>query len=319
MEYEIVDVHLHLCKDTATEKLVLPRPGVPDSWLCGTPETLPKFMDLWGVSKVLSLNAHNPNRRIQLRLARLPKGTSEAEYERAKASLREEMIESFRRFNEWGLEVSKRNPRIQIYVGIDPVLFGENTMGYFEDWVRKGTPGIKVHPGQMGALPDHPTLMPIFQRCQDLGLPVVFDTGSSEGGEGAGGVVYGEPNHLIPVLSTFPKLKLVMAHFCSAFWDERIKLAERFKDNLFFDICGGLYEPPRRTGGGFNARDGYRALPVDEAVRVFREVGVERFMFGSGGTGHNLVPDAEQVMGLGLTEEEKRLILSENAKRILGL
>lgn len=314
MEYEIIDVHLHLCKDTATEKLAMPRPGIPDSWLCGTPETLPRFMDFWGVSKVISLNAHNPNRRIQGRLARLPKGITESEYQRAKASLREEMVEGFRRFNDWGVEVSKRNPRIQIYVGIDPILFGEKTMEYFEDWVRKGTPGIKLHPGQIGALPDHPTLMPIYQRCQELGLPVVFDTGSS-GGAGPGGVIYGEPNRFIPILSTFPKLKLVMAHFCSLFWDERIILAEKYKDNLSFDIGGGLYE----AEGGFNARDGHRAISKEDAVRVFRKVGVERLMFASDGTGDRIPATAEQVMSLDLTDEEKRLIFSENAKRIFGL
>jgi len=317
MEYEIIDVHLHLCKDTATEKLAMPRPGIPDSWLCGTPETLPRFMDFWGVSKVISLNAHNPNRRIQGRLARLPKGISEAEYQRAKASLREEMAESFRQFNDWGIEVSKRNPRIQIWVGIDPI-FGEKTMDYFEDWVKRGTGGIKIHPGQIGELPDHPFFMPIYQRCQELGLPVVFDTGSS-GGPAPGGVYYGEPNNFIPLLSTFPKLKLIMAHFCSLFWDERIILAEKYKDNLFFDIGGGLYEAEGRFSGGNEARDGRRAIPREDAVRIFRKVGVERLMFASDGTGDRIPAMAEQIMSLELTDEEKSLIFSGNAKRILGL
>ena len=228
------------------------------------------------------------------------------------------MIGSFRQFNDWGFEVSKRNTRIQIYPGIDPILFGEKTREHFEDCVRKGTRGIKIHPGQMGALPDHPTLMPIYQRCQELGLPVVFDTGSA-GGAGPGGVVYGEPNHFIPLLSTFPKLKLVMAHFCSLYWDERVILAEKYKDNLFFDIGGGLYEAEGGFSGGSEARDGRRALPKEDGVRIFRKVGVERLMFASDGTGDRIPAMAEQVMSLELTDEEKRLIFSGNAKRILGL
>jgi len=314
MEYEIIDVHLHLCKDTATEKVVYPRPGLPDSWRSGSPETLPKFMDFWGVSKVVSLNAMQHRRRVQDRLARLPRGTSEAVYQSEKVRIQQEMVDSFRRFNDWACDVSRSNPRIQVYVGIDPILFGENTMAYFEDWVRKGTPGIKIHPGHIGATPDHPTLMAIYQRCQELRLPVFFDSGTS-GGRGPGEVAYGEPIHFIPVLSTFPRLKLLMAHFCSAYWDERVKLAARFKDNLFFDISGALYEPPDKT----NARDGSRALSQEEAVRVFREVGVERLMFGSEGQGQRLIADAEQIMRLDLTDAEKRLIFSENAKRIMGL
>ncbi len=317
-EYEIIDVHLHLNRDTATEKLVFPRPGVPDEWLCGTPDTITPFMDRWGVYKIVSVNAMDTRRMSESRLNRIPRTTPESELTSIKARMHDEMVERFRRFNDWACDVYKKNPRLVMYVGIDPVLFGAKSKEYFEEWVKKGTPGIKIHPGIGGHLPDHPNLMPIYQRCQELGLPVLTDSGAS-GGEGPGGVVYGEPNHWIPVLSTFPRLKLIMAHFCSSYWDERIILAEKYKDNLVFDISGGVNEPSGRFGGGQGARDGHRAIPRQDAVRVFRKVGIERLMFASDGTGHRIPGMAEQLMALELSDEEKRLIFSGNAKRILGL
>lgn len=312
--YEIIDVHLHLQRDTATEKLVFPRTGVPDEWLCGTPETLAKFMPLWGVSHTVTVNVIDTRRMIASRLARIPRSTPESELNSMKAQLHEDMVNRFRRFNDWACEVTKRDPRFIMFVGIDPVLFGENTLSYFEDWVKKGTRGIKLHPGIFGHLPDDPILMPIYQRCQQLGLPILTDSGSS-GEPGTGGVIYGEPNNFIPVLTTFPRLKFIMAHFCSSYWDERIILAERFKDNLVFDISGGLYDPVRFA----TARNGHRAIPREDGVRVFRKVGVERLMFGTDGNGSRIPALAESIMGLDLTEEEKRLIFSGNAKRFLGL
>ena len=52
------------------------------------------------------------------------------------------------------------------------------------------------------------------------------------------------------------------------------------------------------------------------ALRVMRDVGIERMIFGSDGPHVMLQPYLEQVLRLPLTEEERRLILSENAKRI---
>ncbi len=62
-------------------------------------------------------------------------------------------------------------------------------------------------------------------------------------------------------------------------------------------------------------------MPVTQAVRVFREVGVERMFFGSDGPGgcEDIVDAAAQVTALDFTEDEKRMILAGNAKRFFGV
>ena len=78
------------------------------------------------------------------------------------------------------------------------------------------------------------------------------------------------------VTASFERLVLVMAHFASAYWDERVELALRYP-NLHFDVSGGFQAPE------LEVRDGPRALTEEDAPRILRKVGIERFMWGTDG------------------------------------
>jgi predicted TIM-barrel fold metal-dependent hydrolase len=60
-------------------------------------------------------------------------------------------------------------------------------------------------------------------------------------------------------------------------------------------------------------------MPAEEAVRVFRKIGVERVMFGSDGFFSDPMIQAKQIVGLDLTDAEKERILCGNAKEFLRL
>ena len=105
-----------------------------------------------------------------------------------------------------------------------------------------------------------------------------------------------------------------MAHFCDMQWDEKEEMARRFKDNLWFDMSGGwtdAHHPPHTHG----------CMPVEQVVRTFRRVGVERMLFGADapGAGMSILQAANQIVGQPFTEQEKRMILGENAKRFFAL
>ena len=125
-------------------------------------------------------------------------------------------------------------------------------------------------------------------------------------------VDYAEPKNFARVLEAFPRLTLVLAHLGSAWWDERIELAQKYP-NVFFD-----------TSQAFAASDMLpitprRSLAEEDAVRVMRKIGVDRIMFGSDFCPIPIQPQLEQILRLPLNDEEKRLVLAENAKRILKL
>jgi predicted TIM-barrel fold metal-dependent hydrolase len=80
-----------------------------------------------------------------------------------------------------------------------------------------------------GRLPgDERRLWPLFQKLEQIGLPVVFDTGS--GHDGDDGEDLGEPALFEDMLKDFPRLRVIMAHLASAYSDQRIYLAERYSD-----------------------------------------------------------------------------------------
>jgi uncharacterized protein len=150
----------------------------------------------------------------------------------------------------------------------------------------------------------------MYRASEELGLAITSDTGTL--GLQDSGKCYGEPIRFAEVLRSFPRLKVVMAHFPSAFWDERVELAQQFP-NLYFDLSGSFDAPHMEV------RDEHRALHIADAERVLRKVGIERFMFGSDGPRFRFQPALEQILALGLSSDEKRAILADNARRIYGI
>jgi uncharacterized protein len=311
--YEIIDAHLHLCRDTAQEKLVFPKKGWPDDWYWCSPDKVMPYLDARGVSHVVTVNIMDTNRMTEARLSRMAReGAAKEKLAKVRAELREEMQDRVRKFNDWACETHKTNPRVIPYVMIDPVLFGTQAIDELNRCVELGTHGIKVHPSICGHMPDHPNMLPVYERCQELGLGVLSDTTSRANADGQ---PYGLPTNWNPVLSSFPRLKFIMAHFCDELWDDRLDMSRQFKDNLWFDMSGGLVDENHPPAG-------HRNMPVNQAVRVFRKVGVERMLFGSDGPGRgdvDILDAAAQIAALPFTEAEKEMILSGNAKRFLGL
>ena len=190
---------------------------------------------------------------------------------------------------------------------------------------HQGAKGVKFHPGMFSFFPTDERYWPVYEKCQELGLPIVSDSGPYPHSPVLASypmpiieknyvktVDYAEPKNFTGVLEAFPRLTIVLAHLGSAWWDERIELAQKYP-NVFFD-----------TSQAFSASDMLpitprRSLAEEDAVRVMRKVGVDRIMFGSDFCPIPTQPQLEQILRLELTDEEKRLILSENAKRILKL
>ncbi|MSQ27467.1 MAG: hypothetical protein EXR51_04950 [Dehalococcoidia bacterium] len=310
-DFEIIDFHLHLCRDMAQEKLVFPHPGWPDEWYWCNPERIGSYIEARSISNVVTLNIMDTGRMTEARLARLPRSTSEDEVAQRRTSLADEMRDRVRKFNTWACETRRDNPRIVSFVMIDPVLFGAESIVELERCLALGACGVKVHPDICRHFPEHPDLMPVFERLQQAKLPVLTDT---VGRPHADGNTYGRPANWAPVLSEFPRLTLIMAHFCDEMWDDRIEMARQFRDNLWFDMSGGLIDPR-------HPQSLHRDMPASQAVRVFRKLGVERMLFGSDGPGTGgLEPQdaASQLLALPFTVEEKRLMLAENARRLLG-
>lgn len=83
----------------------------------------------------------------------------------------------------------------------------------------------------------------VYERAQELGLPILFHTGLLGGHPGTplhmrGHCEYMRPWHLDHVARRFPELRIIGAHLGHPHQHEALKLADSYA-NVYFDICGG--------------------------------------------------------------------------------
>lgn len=310
-EYEIIDMHVHLFRDIFYERAGSRFPGRRDRDRIGTPESLTRYMARTGISKSVFVNLFPTRDIIEAGLKKLPPDLAQTEKAEAEEKVKQEIPDKVRRHNEWACQVGKQYNQLVPYIGIQPVLGPEGMAEEVEVRTRDGAKGVKIHPGVHIFFPYDKNFWPFYEKCQELVVPIVTDSGTfrwtpKEGGE------WGQPVHFAPVLRDFPRLILVLAHLGSGYWEERIDLARQFK-NVFFDTSQGFSTPMSI------ATHGYRGLAREDAGRIIHKIGADRVMFGSDAPNFDPITQVEEILGLDLTEEEKQLILAKNARRILKI
>ena len=305
---ELFDMHRHLTRDTQAEKLIFPKPAIPDDWYWCNLDRVIAFMDAHHIGHLAAMNVIATRAMIDARVRRArDAGRTEAQIDAAREHFRVEMRDRVREMNDWSLAAQAREPRLRVYIALDPTLFEDAAVAEVDRCIALGATGIKLHPTVSGHYPDHEALRPVFARCEEAGLGVLACSG---GRAGADAEPYAAPLAWRPVLRAFPRLRLVLAHFCDDAWDERLDLAREFPQ-LRFDISGGIVDATHP--GDFRS-----ALPAAQAARVFRKVGIERLMWGSD-TAYDPMPSVHQVLALDLTDDEKERILARNAKEFFGV
>ena len=156
-----------------------------------------------------------------------------------------------------------------------------------------GLRGVKLHPDFQKFKPDDPKCMRIFERCEGR-LPVLVHTGDAR-------YDFSNPARISPVLSAFPSLTLIGAHFGGwSVWDAAEAMLAKYP-NFYVDTSSSLY-----------------ALAPERAARLLRKYGARRVLFGTDYPMWCVEDELARMEALGLTDAEKRLIFYENAARIFG-
>ena len=304
-ESMVIDVHVHTHRDARTGIQAMGGSArTPQGW-SGTIEELLPFMEQNGIERIIQVNFTPVWDMYQSALRRLPADQSSAQRAEAEAELRREMAGRVVRRNEWTCQVAQEHPdKIVAYVGIDPVEDGETMARDLETCHQKGARGIKLHPAVQRVAPNDRVLWPGYETLQRLGMAVLSHSGPF------GGIDFepSRPRSFDDVARDFPNLTLVLAH-CGGgpYHDEAAELVSQHP-NVYFD-CTGVASGSGEAGEG--------RLSDDEVVGLFRRLGVDRIMFGSDWAFRDPMPDIRRIEGLPLTAEEKRMVLGENARRVL--
>ena len=221
----------------------------------------------------------------------------------------------------WDAETATSRPRVpnelvaqacldhpKAFVGfgsVDP-LKGERAVEELERIAELGLKGVKLHPSLQAFAPDDERFWPLYERCQDLGLIILFHTGTSGIGAGQPGgqgirLEYARPIRLDAPAASFPDLQIIAAHFGYPWHMELLAMALH-KSNLHIDISG--WAP--------------RYIPA-EVMRDLTGRLQNQFVFGSDYPFISPQRCLEELVTLEIPEPVLQKVLVGNGKKLLGL
>ena len=215
------------------------------------------------------------------------------------------LASALKTFNRWGCDVARGHPEFAAFVAADAeVLPGVAGATHLRDMADNfGARGVKLHGIAQGFNMSDERLWPVYEVCQERGLPVIGHSGPAKDGNR-----FAEPRAFGRLLADFPRLNVVLAHMGGATWDQAQEIAETYP-NAYFDCC----EIIEWTGGT-------NAPSAEQLGQLIHDIGAHRVMMGSDFPWYDLDNTVDRVMALPvLSAEEKEGILGANAVEILGL
>jgi predicted TIM-barrel fold metal-dependent hydrolase len=144
--------------------------------------------------------------------------------------------------NELVAKACRDHPKTFVGFGsVDP-LKGERAVAELDHISDLGLKGVKLHPSLQAFAPDDERFWPLYERCDELGLALLFHTGTSGIGAGQPGgqgirLDYARPIRLDAVAAAFPSLNVIAAHFGFPWHLELLSMALH-KTNIYIDISG---------------------------------------------------------------------------------
>ncbi len=210
--------------------------------------------------------------------------------------------------NDYVAEIVREYPeQFMGFASVDPWK-EEAAVAELDRSVRElGLKGLKLHPIHQAFFPNDKRFYPLYIKCVELGVPVLFHTGFAAAGAGLPGGAGLKLKHAAPipgiddVAADFPDLTIIMAHPAWPWVEEQIAVALH-KPNVYLDLSGWAPKYiPEQLIGETNTRlrdkvlfgSDFPYMPADRWLREWEE--------------------------LPIREEVRPKVLLENARRLLGL
>jgi predicted TIM-barrel fold metal-dependent hydrolase len=192
------------------------------------------------------------------------------------------------------------------FAGVDPHK-GKEAVRELERAVKDlALKGLKLHPLVQKFFPNDEKFYPLWEKAQELKVPVLFHTGMAAWGAGLPGgdgfkLKYVNPIYLDDVAADFPSLTIIGAH-PSWPWQEEMLAIAMHKPNVYMDLSGWSpkYFPP-------------------VLVQYMRGPLKGKFLFG---TDYPFIKPRRWIddfQRLDLSQEIKEKVLVKNATGVLNL
>ena len=262
-----IDFHFHAFADKIAKRAVAQLESVAEYLHAETDGTIAdtlKKMDKWGIDKA-----------VLLPIATKP--------------TQEHVV------NDWAASV--KSERFYAFGSVHPD--SEDALDELERIKSLGLNGVKFHPDYQEFFIDEPKMLPLYRKCAELGLPVIFHAGFDPLSPD---VVHALPEASARVFDAVPDMTMILAHLGGMYhWDEVEKYLVGRKGNLFLDT----------------AFVGDR-IADEQLERIIRNHGAERILFASDCPWDDPRQEINAIERLALSDEEKECIFFKNAERILN-
>jgi predicted TIM-barrel fold metal-dependent hydrolase len=145
--------------------------------------------------------------------------------------------------NDFVASCVERHPDVFMgFASVDP-LMGDDAVAELRRAVTDlGLRGLKLHPSAQGFAPNDRSHYDLYAAATELGIPVLFHTGTTglgAGMPGGGGIKLGlsRPILLDDVAADFPELTIIGAHPSWPWQDEMLAVVQH-KTNVWIDLSG---------------------------------------------------------------------------------
>lgn len=198
--------------------------------------------------------------------------------------------------NEFILEAMVEYPERFIgFCGVDP--YDKNCVHEIEIFYKKGMKGVKIIPVFHFLYPDDEKYTPIYEKAQELGMPVLFHAGIDFASQTK--IKYSNPVFLDDVAVDFPDLKIVIAHFGWPWINETVAVALK-NENVYIDTSS-------------LGKNTLSTLPWNLLERHLSD----RILFGSDFPVGSCKKAVENILNLAINKETKEKIFYKNAKKLI--
>ena len=198
--------------------------------------------------------------------------------------------------NEWAAKITEENDNIISFGGIHP---------HSDDWKRDidfvcslGLPGLKFHCEYQDFKIDDPLMLKIYDYAFSKGLIILHHAGYDPAFEEP---FRSSPQMFANVLKEMKGGVMIAAHFGGGRqWDD----VERYL------VGRDIY---------LDTSMGQEYYPAEQFLRIVSNHGADKILFGSDSPWSKADYELEHINASALSDDEKALILGNNAKRLLGL
>ncbi len=198
--------------------------------------------------------------------------------------------------NSWANEVM--SDRIYPFGSVHPD--AEDKLEELENIKNLGLYGVKLHPDYQGFHADDEKAYPIYEKCAQLGLPVLFHAGYDPLSPDK---VHGKPKAFAHVHKDFPKLTMILAHLGGMYrWEQVERYIAGSEGEIYLDVS-------------FTAGEiGKKILE-----RIVAKHGCDRILMASDCPWDSPLNEIKMINKLKISEEDKQKILYKNAARLLKI